>query len=178
MRLISLDLELEQPCNTIIQIGYVIGELETGEILRRRCLHVKIDAPVSDYIQNLTGISDAENKLLGMTLPEAYDQVTADVKELKPFINPLTWGGGDAELVRTQMGLDGERFIFGRRWIDVKTVFIANRMRTGAPFFGGLGKSMARMGLKFEGRKHNALADAENTFIMYRRLLGFLEGKS
>ena len=35
----------------------------------------------------------------------------------------------------------------------------------------GLAKSMVRLGLKFEGTKHNAMDDATNTFYIYRKLL-------
>jgi inhibitor of KinA sporulation pathway (predicted exonuclease) len=105
-------------------------------------------------------------------LEEAYSQIEADVRELKPFMNPLTWGGGDSAELRQQLGgAYDDQYVFGRRWIDVKTVFIAQQMARGEPFLGGLRKSMNRVGCRFEGKAHDALVDAENTFKMFRYLL-------
>jgi len=119
----------------------------------------------------LTGITNDQNKG-GVSLEEAYSQIEADVRELKPFMNPLTWGGGDSAELRQQLGgAYDDQYVFGRRWIDVKTVFIAQQMARGEPFLGGLRKSMNRVGCRFEGKAHDALVDAENTFKMFRYLL-------
>jgi len=67
--------------------------------------------------------------------------------------------------------LDRERWLFGRRWLDAKTLFVAWRMAQGRELQGGLGRSMTKLGLAFEGRQHNAIDDAENTFRIYRALL-------
>jgi inhibitor of KinA sporulation pathway (predicted exonuclease) len=87
------------------------------------------------------------------------------------ILNPLTWGGGDTVILRQQLGLSEERWMFGRRWIDVKTLYVAWRMSHDKEISGGLAKAMTRLGLTFQGRKHNALDDAHNTFRMYRALL-------
>jgi inhibitor of KinA sporulation pathway (predicted exonuclease) len=68
-------------------------------------------------------------------------------------------------------GLNRERWLFGRRWLDAKTLFVAWRMAQGRELHGGLGRSMTKLGLAFEGRQHNAIDDAENTFRIYRALL-------
>jgi len=95
---------------------------------------------------------------------------------LEPFagervLNPITWGGGDTETLREQLQLDREQWLFGRRWLDAKTLFVAWRMAQGRELQGGLGRSMTKLGLAFEGRQHNAIDDAENTFRIYRALL-------
>ena len=87
------------------------------------------------------------------------------------FRNPLTWGGGDSLSLRTALGLDDEKFLFGRRWIDAKTLFVSYCFANNLTHASGLAKSLRRMGLNFQGRKHNALDDACNTFIIYKKLL-------
>lgn len=171
MNLLSLDLEMEQPSGNIIQIGYVIGDPLTGEIVHRRSILVRQEEPLSEFIQALTGLTDEDNKMEGISLEGAYRWLQNDLALYPCFINPLTWGGGDTTALREQLEMGEDRFIFGRRWIDVKTVFIAQQMAKGLPFVGGLRKSMNRVGCRFEGRAHDALVDAENTFRMYSYLL-------
>jgi inhibitor of KinA sporulation pathway (predicted exonuclease) len=60
---------------------------------------------------------------------------------------------------------------FGRRWIDTKTVYVTRRLALGLPYQGGLARSMTKLGLAFEGRKHDALDDAINTWRMYYKLV-------
>ena len=76
-----------------------------------------------------------------------------------------------AETLRQHLGLEHDRWLFGRRWLDVKTVYIAWCHARGKEGFGGLSSSMKKLKLKFEGRAHNAAIDAWNTFRMYRALL-------
>ena len=87
------------------------------------------------------------------------------------ILNPLTWGGGDTETLREQLGLSEEYWPFGRRWIDAKTIFVAWRMAQGRAMEGGLARSMTKLGLAFTGQKHNARDDAENTFRIYSALV-------
>jgi inhibitor of KinA sporulation pathway (predicted exonuclease) len=109
-------------------------------------------------------------------IKEAYRQLTI---WLKPYagqrsLNPLTWGGGDSEDLRQAVGVDREdrdSWVFGRRWLDVKAVYIAWRAAHQRPGDGGLARSMSKLGLAFRGRRHNALDDAENTFAVYVALL-------
>jgi len=170
--IVALDLELNQPSGRIIQIGAVIGDVRTGEIVTRFDHKVNPLEELDPQIEKLTGISAAE---LAAAAPiEAAG--TALNEWLAPYddvrtMNPLTWGGGDTETLRTQLGYSDERWHFGRRWIDVKTLYVAWRMAQGKDIAGGLAKAMTKLKLAFEGRKHNALDDALNTFRMYRALL-------
>lgn len=170
MKILSLDMEYNQPSQTIIQVGYVIGDLETGEILERVCREVKVDEIVSDYIVNLTGITQDQIEA-GSSLEDIYKEMKALHTKHGCFRNALTWGGGDSDDLRHALGLDDERYLFGRRWIDAKTVYVSRCFAKGLKHQSGLAKSMLKLGLRFEGRKHNALDDAENTFRIYRKLL-------
>jgi len=175
---LSVDLEMNQPSGRIIQIGAIVGNIYTGEVLERFSRFVDPNEPLTEFIINLTGIKQAEIDSEGVTLPEAYLDLVALHKRHKTFCNPITWGGGDIETIREQLGPDHKGpWPFGRRWIDVKTLYISHRLSKKAFFVGGLAKSMTRVGLAFNGSKHNALADAENTFLMYCRLLSIISPK-
>jgi inhibitor of KinA sporulation pathway (predicted exonuclease) len=87
------------------------------------------------------------------------------------FCNPITWGGGDSLCLRDQLGLAEERFLFGRRFFDVKTLYQSYQLSQGQKIANGLSKAMAKMGLNFKGRKHTADADAENTFVFFCHML-------
>jgi inhibitor of KinA sporulation pathway (predicted exonuclease) len=168
----SLDLEMDQPSGKIIQVGAVVGNLATGEIMRRLDLLVKIDEPLNPFIVKLTGITDQMLQERGVTLPEAYAQLAQAVRELDTDRNPITWGGGDSEELREQLGIAQEDYVFGRRWRDTKTLYQAWAYANGLRAASGLSKSMHRLGLQFVGKKHYAPNDAENTFKAYRELVG------
>ncbi len=172
---VALDLEYNQPSKKIIQLGAVLGNITTGEIVLRFSAFANPNEALAPAIIKLTGIQQADVDAAG-TLGEAYQAL---IEGLKPFesqrhLNALTWGGGDSEDLRQQLGLDKENVAawkFGRRWLDVKTVFIAWRASRGKPGEGGLARSLTKLRLKFRGRQHNALHDAENTFLAYVALL-------
>ena len=175
----SLDLEMNQPSGKIIQIGAVVGNITTGEILEKLCINVKIDEPVTEYITNLTGITqeDIDN---GVTLLEAYEKLKEMHLKHDSFINSLCWGGGDIVELFKQLNIEDPEStygVFGRRWIDVKTLFVSWRFANRKPIQGGLAKSMGKVGLSFEGRKHNAMDDALNTFRMYMAMLERFKGE-
>lgn len=179
----SLDLEMAQPSGNIIQIGACVGNIRTGEILEKLSVFVNPKEPLSQEIIDLTGIKQQDVDSAG-TLVEAYNQLREVHVKHGSFLNPITWGGGDSECLMTQLlyqksigpetGFSG--WCFGRRWIDTKTLFVSWRLANGQPIQGGLAKSMLKVGLRFEGRKHNGLDDAVNTFHMYRKMLELLKG--
>lgn len=164
----SLDLEMNQPSGKIIQIGVTVGDEKTGAVYARAAWYVKIDEPLNPYITDLTGITEEDLATKGVTLLEAYRAVEKLHKEWNCAPNPIVWGGGDSRELRDQLGLtSSDSYVFGHRWIDVKTLFQSWRRAMGQPVQGGLAKSMTKVGLKFEGRKHDAGDDSFNTFRMY-----------
>jgi inhibitor of KinA sporulation pathway (predicted exonuclease) len=189
-RFLAVDLELNQPSNSIIQIGACAGDIETGEVLDRFSMIVNCGEQLGycnggendgTTITDLTGITQ-EQVDNGVTLLHAYEELSAFAKRYGTFVNPLTWGGGDTEEIRKQVlqHIAYPRTLewpFGRRWIDVKTLFVSWRFANGEQIKGGLARSMTKVGLKFEGRKHDAEDDAVNTFRMYVKLLELLRNK-
>jgi inhibitor of KinA sporulation pathway (predicted exonuclease) len=170
--IVALDLELNQPSRRVVQIGAVLGNVRTGEVVSQFDLKVNPGEPFSLRIAELTGISPQEIES-APSLAEAGQALAAWLapRDSVRVLNPLTWGGGDTETLRDQLGVATERWIFGRRWIDVKTLYVAWRMAQRKDISGGLAKAMTKLGLSFRGRKHDALDDSLNTFRMYRALL-------
>jgi inhibitor of KinA sporulation pathway (predicted exonuclease) len=169
---VALDLEMNQPSGRIVQLGLAAGDLATGQLVGTFNQYVNPGEPLSAEIAQLCQIE--ESTLDGApALDAAFAQLRtwlADFAQTRQ-LNPLTWGGGDAQTLREQLGMSDEGWPFGRRWVDVKTVFVAYQNSRGKNHFGGLSSSMRKVGLRFEGQKHHARDDAINTWRMYVRLL-------
>ncbi|HUS50998.1 MAG TPA: 3'-5' exonuclease [Candidatus Paceibacterota bacterium] len=171
INILSLDLEMNQPSGSIIQVGAVVGNLKTGDILEELSVFIHTNETLEPFIIKLTGIkqNDVDN---GYHLFNAYEKLCDLHKKYNCFRNCLTWGGDDTNYLKKQLFIkDDELFLFGRRWIDVKTIYVSSRFAQDLTTQGGLARSLGKMGLQFKGKKHNAKDDAKNTFIIYRELL-------
>jgi inhibitor of KinA sporulation pathway (predicted exonuclease) len=166
----AIDLEFNMPSESIIQVGAVVGNLKTGEILDEYCSCIHQAEQLSEFIIKLTGVKQRDIDF-GIELDEAYIDLRFLHKKHQCFRNAITWGGGDTEHLRKALGIPEGEYLFGRRWIDAKTLFVSRCFMRGEKHQSGLSKAMARMGLQFQGKKHNAVDDARNTFIIYRELL-------
>jgi inhibitor of KinA sporulation pathway (predicted exonuclease) len=172
INLLAVDLELNQPSQSIIQIGAVVGNLASGKILEEYSAYINCGEVLDPFIINLTGIKQ-ENVDNGISLFTAYDQL----KELHIKHDcrnrgcVLTWGIGDMACLRNALHLDEESFYFGRRFIDVKTVFISYQWANDLKHQAGLAKALTKLNMQFDGRKHDGQADAKNTFLIYAELL-------
>jgi len=165
----SLDLELQQPSKAIIQIGVCVGNIESGNVLERAKWHVKIDEVLDPFIIKLTGITQQDVDS-AEPLIEVYKKVVDLYQKHQCYTNVVTWGGGDSEILKKQLGKTNIPWIFGHRWLDVKTIFQIFCMRdNNKKTQGGLARAMTKVGLAFQGRKHDAGDDAYNTW----RLLVF-----
>lgn len=184
----SIDLELNQPSNKIISIGVVIGDLETGKIIDEKQWFVKIDEPlcidpsICD-IPKLTGITEELLAEKGIDLIDAYNQLV-QFHDRSDFMNPLTWGAGDSRALRSDLerlehkfsgGFHNPNklpvFCFGHRTFDCKQRFQEQCILESKSLQSGLKKALKRCGLSFQGRPHEALSDARNTFLLYYYLL-------
>jgi inhibitor of KinA sporulation pathway (predicted exonuclease) len=185
---ISLDAEFEQP-NThhetpdsalsksqIIQIGYVIFDDQNGTILKENSKHINIGVKISKFIKDLTGITD-EDIANGTTLESVIDELHQDVITYNTSRKILTWGAGDQEAIRDELKVDYP-WKLGRSAFNVKHLYQLFREVNGLNHSGGLAKSMTKLGLRFQGTKHDALDDAINTAIIFRHLADKLKTSS
>lgn len=176
----SLDLEMNQPSRRIIQIGACVGNINTGQIFEKLSVFVNPGEHLNPAITELTKITQ-DDVNSGLTLEEAYCKLKKMHENYSSFVNAITWGGGDSQELLEQLEQENPHFegwCFGRRWIDTKTLFVSWRFANGQPIQGGLARSMTKVGLKFDGQKHNAQDDATNTFKMYRKMLSLFKESS
>lgn len=177
MKILSLDLEMNQPSGRIIQIGACVGDTQTGQILEELSVLVDPGEELTDFIVDLTGIYPRHIIEEGGTLIDAYQQLRALHAKHQCFMNPITWGGGDSYELKQQLVRDypewdaNTHWCFGRRWIDVKTLWHTQQIANEGKMQGGLARCLTKVGLQFKGRKHNAKDDAINTFYMFQHML-------
>lgn len=181
---LSLDLELNTfNGNTthLIEVGVSIGNYEE-DIIHSQSWFIKptfdlrgqmIDEYVlSEQIINLTGITQDDYDKNAVPSSVVADAIASLIHKFKPFINPIVWGIGDTEELLTTFKQESIQFPhFGRRFIDVKTLYLFIEAANGRALSGGLRKSMNRYGIKFLGNPHRAAIDAENTLRFYFHLL-------
>ena len=172
MKIVAVDLEMNQPSSRIIQIGAVCFRPETGELIDTFDQLVNPNEAVSSEIEALTGISN--ESLVGK--PE----IQSAAKNLAAFksrhqISPIgvVWGAGLSNDIRKIFDESGVENPFKSRIIDVKGVYqmFANaagaRMRQKV----GLAKACEVLQLGWDekfGKPHHALADAYNTMRIYQ----------
>lgn len=169
---IALDLELNQkdPAK-IIELGYTIGNIYTGEILVNQGLIVNPNEELLPYIITLTTIT--QNMVdKGLTLAEAYDIMKKDFIKYDCCIMPIVWGNGDVRAILKELNPAKEDWCFGYRELDAKTLRQFQQIPARNSLQGGLAKSMSKDNLKFIGTKHRAKDDSLNTFLYARKLMG------
>ena len=172
-----LDLEMNQPSQSIIQVGAVVANPFTKVVHEKLSVIIHRDEEVSEYIEKLTGITNDEVKSSQYSLHDANTKLVELHKKYDCFRNMVTWGGGDSHLLKKQLNETSSEFEwpFGDRWVDVKTIYIFFCLVTGRKVQSGLAKSMTKVGLRFQGTKHNAADDAYNTYLLFSHLLGNME---
>lgn len=167
---LALDLELnkgETGSGRIIQVGVAYGSYYSPELETRKW-YLDPKEPIDPFITKLTGITDDD--ILEKAVP--HEQVLTELSELiatqQTFVNPVTWGQGDADELLEEFRLAGlEPKIFGRRIIDVKTLLVFHEISKGLSGQGGLSRCMRRYNLQFEGSSHRADDDALNTLRFF-----------
>ena len=180
---IALDLELDQPWSEkrldmnkhltkakIIEIGFCIFDGDT--FLERHGLLVNPGVPLSDGITKLCNISQDMMDREGDTLLNQYNKMLSICDKYKPgfFRQLITWGSGDHESLREELG--HEVFYFGNSYLNLKAVHQMYSIANGINRHSGLSKSMAKYGMLFKGTKHRAIDDAYNTALLYNKILG------
>ena len=183
----SIDLEMNQPSKNIIEIGITVGDLMTGDVLHKDGMFIKLpnDETIHPRITKLTSIRDEDLDRNGLDLREAYLLVTHIHRKYDAYRNPIVWGSGndnDSSHIKDQLernfdvGMDFDEFCFGRRVLDIKTMFQMQFIANGINPKCGLAKAMTRVGLQFKGKKHRAVDDAYNTFVLTHHAIKNMRG--
>jgi inhibitor of KinA sporulation pathway (predicted exonuclease) len=153
----------------------VLGNLTTLEYYYnsdRKDFLIKTDSPIHPEITSLTGITDEMINKKGRSLQEAYDELKFLFGLEHVIKNLVVWGGNDSAYLREQLNYP-EDWPFGDRVIDVKTIYVYERLVRGKNYIGGLKKALENSGDKFYGTQHRAYDDAWNTlrllFLLMKR---------
>jgi inhibitor of KinA sporulation pathway (predicted exonuclease) len=168
----SLDLELNNKNDgttpRIIQVGVAWGSPIRPEELKTYSWYLNPQEPITEFIQNLTGITDEIIQEKSVDHKTVAQELGELIKVNNCFVNPICWGEGDATELKDEFRERGIDFpYFGRRVIDVKTLYVFNQMVRGKSPSGGLRKSMISYGLDFIGQSHRADVDALNTLRFF-----------
>ena len=172
---LSIDLELnsKQDGTTprIIQVGVSVGSPVMPDDIKTYSWYLDPEEPITPFIQQLTGITDEIIKEKSVDHQIVAQELGNIITENECFVNPIVWGGGeknDATELKDEFRERGINFpFFGRRVIDVKTLYVFNQMVQGKTPSGGLRKSMISYGVNFIGTSHRAEIDAENTLRFF-----------
>ena len=172
-KFLALDLELNQPSGKIIQVGVAIGDKNTRfEDYVVRKWFIDPQEPISEFINDLTGITDANIRAESYSHDFVARELSALIKEHKCFVSPVQWGGGDSVELLAEFCKNHVDFPhFGRRWIDVKTWYTYLMLTRGKQPSGGLSSAMGYFKLHFKGKAHRADVDAANTLALFFKLL-------
>lgn len=173
---LAIDLELnsngEGKTTKIIQVGIAIGSLNDQKNIQTYKWYVDPKEPLTNFIIGLTGITqqDIDDKAVGLDVIAA--EIGKLIDENNTFANPVQWGMGDAEQLKTEFEQNNILFpYFGNRVIDVKTLYTFLQSAKGSNVKGGLSSCMAKYKLQFKGLAHRADVDAYNTLLFYFALL-------
>ena len=172
-KFLALDLELNQPSGKIIQIGVAIGDKHTRfEDYVVRKWFIDPQEPISEFINDLTGITDADIRAESYSHEYVARELSALIKEHNTFVNPVTWGGGDSVELLAEFCKNHADFPrVGRRWVDVRTWYTYVMLTRGKAPSGGLASAIGYFKLHFKGKAHRADVDAANTLALFFALL-------
>jgi DNA polymerase-3 subunit alpha (Gram-positive type) len=172
-QILSFDLELNQDPTTgpkIIEIGACIGNVHTGKIEESYTQFVNPEQPLQESIIKLTSITQADVDN-GVSLDDAYVGMVRLAKKYSCVTLPIVWGGGDGIALRKE--LKNTKWHFGRRELDVKSLFQAHQLAKGETIRCGLDDSLQKLNMQFAGTIHRAIDDAINTFHIFYKLISF-----
>lgn len=175
MNFIALDLELNNTKEgikdpKIIQIGVCIGNKESE--LTKYKWYVYPEEPVTEYITNLTGITDKDVIEKSKSVSVIAQELSDLIIQHKTFSHPIVWGCGDVgALMKLFLDNDVKFQHFGYRELDVKQIYSYLMLKDGKKPYGSLSESMKKMGYSFKGDKHRADIDAYNTLFFWLKLL-------
>lgn len=170
MNVMSLDIELNNLNKKpkVIEIGAVVIKTETGEVVEMFHTYVNPKELITEYITNLTGITNNVMETPHPDITEAYYLLKEFHKRRECLMNPIVWGSStrnDSNSIWQEACVEEDNFM-GHRVIDAKTLYQSHKMKTNGKVRGGLETACKDLGLGWSstyGEPHRALADAYNT---------------
>lgn len=175
MKFMALDLEMNSPSNTIIQIGYTVFDPVIGYMYEDHSHYIYTQETIDPFITKLTGITKDHMKN-ALSMEQAFEHLCTVHKKHECLPNFVVFGGNDHLLLKKQTAFLGQEWKFGSRCLDVKTVYqfwkLANNKDT---IKGSLARALTYFGKNFIGTKHNAKDDAFNTARLFIELIRYMK---
>lgn len=181
MKIIVLDLEMNQPSNKIIEIGAVLVDVKLKKILSEfselcnpgelPSLEYKLGGGIN--ITELTGITP-EMVSSADEASVVHDRFWRWVDACQCGGMLAGWGGDVWELAGQSKAM-GVSLSSKIRSHDLKAFASFFRLAKGGKQRGGLANTLTMFDLPFEGVAHRALIDAKNTAILLLHLFEKLE---
>lgn len=170
---LALDLEMNQPSNKIIQVGITIGNAgQNPKDWLKKFWYLNPYEQITPEIEALTGINQFNVENEDTPLKDVAQELGDLIYKHNVFVNPVTWGVGDTQLLlKTFVDANIEFKHFGRRWVDVKSFHTFLNFAKGKSVTGGLKSVMGSYKLQCEGTAHRADVDAYNTLKLFFHLL-------
>lgn len=172
----ALDLELNNKNDgttpRIIEVGVAIGSPVRPKEIVTKSWYLNPEELIAPFITQLTGIDDDTIRANSVKHEVVAEELGGFIKQYECFTNPITWGQGDADELKTEFRERNIHFpFFGRRIFDVKTIYVYQQMVRGKSVSGGLRNAMNSYRLNFDGTPHRADVDAKNTLRFFFHLL-------
>ena len=175
---LALDLEMEQPSDEILSVGICL--FDEYQLEESKNFYITPTEPVSEFIQNLTGIKDTDFDFT-KSRTVCYAEMSSWVQEQidryvgrKYFREAVTWGTGDVPLLRADMRKHCTNFEWlSQRFTDTKTLYLFDKYTSGKSLASktSLNTAMASFGIVPTGTAHNSMYDAINTAKVFRTII-------
>lgn len=179
MRIIVMDLEMNQPSNKIIDIGAVFVDLKQKKIVSIFDELCNPGELPSDFLMRngmtvteLTGISP-EMVSAARSLKEVLIDFWAFVEKCNCGAFVTAWGRDVSEIIEQSNELSVAMPRVNE--FDLKKFTSFFRSAKGIKGKGGLHNAIEAFGLTFQGKAHRGLADSENTAFLMMKLFNQLE---
>lgn len=150
----------------IIEIGVATFNFHNGFVEKKESIFIKTqNSEVSDFCQELTGISQDFLDKNGITIQEAMRKLWKRYESNKRMW--MSWGESDRMYLSQDCRFYEIQNPMHLGYLDVRDLFISKYN-----YEPSLTTALQEVGLEFQGDEHSGLADAYNTALLYKNLIG------
>lgn len=174
MKMIFVDLELNQPSNAIIQIGAVCFDLNKQKVVESFDTICNPGEYPDEFITKLTGITK-EAVMNGQPLKNALSDFWTWVAQCNAGYRVAAWGNDVEELLQTsqyyKLKFKWPKAYNVKQFCNMYSFFSSSNTASPKKLSKGLFMAIQDEGLTFVGDQHNAYDDALNTAILFGKIV-------
>lgn len=162
-KVLVIDLEMNQPSDTIIEIGYIVGNKD-GRVFEKGSVYHDTTEEISKYITDLTGIDNTLLKEKGLPTGQITQAMNDVINRHSPAGKVVVWGQGDVHLLLSQF----PEININRRYLDMKTIYQMEKLSTNSSMKSGLFKAAKDLGIDIGSNvAHRGSDDAYITYLVF-----------